>query len=513
MTTTETSIPMTTEVRYHPELVENYPVYEKIEDFEEGCLEELGAKYLLRYGMEKDTDPKAQAHFRSRQERLRNDNFVKQYLRLHIGHLSQPMTLSGVLENDKLKNISKDATGFGWSYNQAFRERLKLFIRDGRVATLIDSPAETALTEGEAKANKEQSYEIIYCAEDILDWGYFDEGPRRGELAYVVFPYKPYTDGQDVFRQFRKFTQPPAPGARYVCETLRAKLPGGGDATPSKSAKIEVTVAASVTGGTDGIPVVIIGDGPEHSFVRDIVMDNCAHMNMQSVHDNVLWYGGMQKHMFTGVTREELDKWSEAAGIITSSQDAQVFTISPVYPQGLIEALRGLEVRIHRRGKFQFNQLADDTRQVQSAQSKHIDEAVRKDIYDETLDLFTEGERRIWQWHARFEQVDPETISVSIARDYGFNDSEAEDQKKEALWNKSRELGAIGIQRQILKSDIIDMPLVVSEGENEDDVRKALLDEIDALQTPSTQATARVSGFGASLFGQTPPDGNTNSGA
>lgn len=489
-----------TKIKMHSELLSNLDIYQKIAHFEAGDIPTLANNYLIPYGSEADKEPRAIAHFVSRKERLRNDNFVKQYHRLHLSHLTQQINFSGVEDNDKLSPIYKDATGFGWSAQQAFRETLSLFIRDGRVAVLVDGPPDIASSDVEAREFKEQSYQVIYAACDILDWEYFSDGPRRGQLKRVVFPNGLVSDGKEVYKTFKVFIQPEEKNAPYYSQVYKSTV-AGSNSNAIKDGVEVVALAPPVVATTEIIPVIIIGDGPSQSFVRDIAEDNRAHLNLQSVLDNVLYYGGMQKHIFAGMTREEIDKWSESAGILTGSPDAQVFTISPVYPQGLLEVLAKLEVRIHRRGKFQFNQLADDTRQVQSAESKTQDLAVQRDLYDQTLDLFQEALGRIWAFHARFEGVPVELVSVNIARDYGFDNPADKQAKKDSLWNKARELKAVDIQKQILKLDVLEMDLVTREGESLAETRTRLLEQIDSFELASETAIKNVSGLGAKLFG------------
>lgn len=97
--------------------------------------------------------------------------------------------------------------------------------------------------------------------------------------------------------------------------------------------------------------------------------------------------------------------------------------------------------------------------------------------------------------------MDPTGIAVSFSRDYGFNDSEAEQLEEESLWNKAREVGAIGVQKQLLKTKILEMVVVPLEGQSEEDARKELLAEIDQLQRPSAAAGSRLSNLGTTLFG------------
>jgi hypothetical protein len=417
-----------------------------------------------------------------------------------MGHMSQPIKLTGVEENERLNAISKDVTGSGTDYTQAAREILRFYIRDGRVGVLIDSPPESSDSKVEAAAQGERSYQVIYEATQIRDWGHFKTGPRRGQLQYVVVEAEPYVDsGGQVFESYRRYEQPEAPGQKYTWQVIRAQQPGLPSGPPIQGGR-DFVVADGGEGGVEGIPFVIMGRGPRDSFVRSLAIQNCTHMNTMSVRDNVLWYTGMQRDAFVGVTKEEVDKWSEAAGLLLSNQDAKIFTVNPVNPEGLENALSRLEKFIHRTGKFQFNQLADDTRQTQSADSKQLDLKVQKDIYDKTLDLLTGVLRQIWQWHARYENVDRATIDVQIDRDYGFDDLESQLAEWQVTWNAARELGAIEVQKELLKLKVFRMPLVPTNGIPVEKRRQQLLDEVDSAKPPAAQASARLSGLNSQLF-------------
>lgn len=492
----------TIKFRNHPELVKNWSTYQQIADFEDGSLDRV-VDYLWRYGLEKEDSDKAKAHFESRIERLHNDNFVDQYLALHMGHMSQPIKLTGVEQNERLDAISKDVTGSGTDYTEAAREVLRLFIRDGRAGVLIDSPSTSSESKVEAKAQNERSYEVIYEANQIRDWGYFKLGARRGQLQYVVVESEPFVDASgQVFESYRRYEQPLDAGASYVWQVIRAVHPTTAVGGP-KPEERDFVVVDEGTGGIEGIPFVIMGRGPRDSLVRSLAVQNCTHMNTMSVRDNILWYTGMQRDAFVGVTPQEVDKWSESAGLLLRNENAKIFTVNPVTPEGLEHAITRLEKFIHRTGKFQFNQLADDSKQTQSADSKQLDLKVQKDIYDKTLDKLTGIIRQIWQWHARYEKADPTTIDAQIDRDYGFDDLESQLAEWQITWNAARELGASKTMKELLKLKVFRMPLVPTEGVSVDERRKELLDEIDNLKPPTDQASARINGFGAQLF--TPP--------
>lgn len=56
---------------------------------------------------------------------------------------------------------------------------------------------------------------------------------------------------------------------------------------------------------------------PDYKLAKQVCLtdQNCSHMNMVSVYDNVLWYTAMQRNAFVGVSEEELKNWSESVGL------------------------------------------------------------------------------------------------------------------------------------------------------------------------------------------------------
>lgn len=481
-------MPRKVTIHYHPELIANWSLYQMISDFAEGDPRLLGSKYLIRYEIEKDAHPKATQHYESRLERLRNDNFVNQYLTLHVGHMSRKVTISILETNAKLKAISEDVTGLGMDYEAAERYALELFIRDGRVGILVDSPTKAVGSKAEEEAANLRSYQVIHQATDIRNWDRYTEGPRRGQLNEVLIYEGLVEQKSGSYKQkFRRFTQPEAKDAAYHWEVL---LSTGTlkSAERITEAGIECHVIEEGDGAIAEIPFVIIGRGPCDSLMRDMTWSNFAHMNLQSVEDNIHYHSGMQRNVFVGFTKEELNSWGESVGIMTPNETANVLSVNPAYPQGIMEAKANLEQKMHRQGKLQFNQLADDSRESPSPESKQMDNVVRQDTYNKKLDIMQKAQRQVWGWMAEFEGGSEETVDVKIDRDFGFDDLEAKRLKRENLWAKAREVNALEVQKQLLITEVAEMEITPIDGRKVEDIRQELYDAITALQEPQAAA-------------------------
>jgi hypothetical protein len=467
----------------HADLVANWDTYQKISDFEDGSVDRVN-QYLIPYGFERESNPKAHAHFYSRIERLHNDNFIDRYLKLHTGHMSQPVRLSGIDGNKRLEQVRDDVTGFGCNYTQAVRERLYNYLRDGRVGTLVDGPSKVSKNKKDANASGERSYQIIYTATQIRFWEFFTVGPRKGQLKTLVVEATPYVDEQGgVHEQFRMFKQPEGRDAPFEWLDLRAQKASTGLVKPDSERREYDVIGEPGTGGVAQIPFVLRGRGPIDSFVRSTADGNATHMNLVSVYDNVLYYTGFQKLAFVGVTPEELDKWAEAAALLIANQDAKLFTVDPANPQGLEKAIARKERHLERQGKFEYNQLADDTRQVQSADSKDKDLIVRRVIYDKTIDFLESDETRIWRYVAEIEgEKTVDKIAASIGRDYGLEDKKSESAQLAVAWIHASELNVPSLKKEIMKIEATWIPYVPSDDESREEVRARIIKDIENAQ-------------------------------
>lgn len=493
---------MKKKIRTHANLVRDWETYQAIRDFDDGSHAAV-VDHLIPHRSEVDGTPEGKAIFANRRKRLYNVNFVNPYLFLHWCHMSQPMTFGG-MEGDALKSIEADATGFRKSFVTVARDRLWHRIRDGRVGTLVDGPADIATDRASARAAGERSFQVLYAATEIRDWAFFTKGPRKGQLSRLVLRQPNEEIAGQECEVYRLFEQKDDANARFeffdlACRARRSEVLG------ERSQELDVLPGRFGVGGLAEIPFVLWGDGPEESFAKDTWFLNFSWMNLNSVVSHIIYNQGFQRSIFSGIDKEEIAKMTEWTVTVTSSDRAQIFTIPPGDPVAAQLECDKLKREIHRRAKFEFNQLADDTRQVQSAESKTVDQKVRVKIYDNTLDEQTEVEREICRLHALYEGAAAENVDVSIGRDYGLDDDSAELAEMKEVWNEARELGVVELQKQILKIRAARLKFLPTDDETEDEVRDAMMDAVDAAQPAPRSSSTLLGAQGRGLFQNLPP--------
>lgn len=485
----------------HPKLVKDWTTYCGIRDFDEGSHERI-VGHLIPSRAEDDGSPEGRAIFQNRQRRLYNINFVNPYLFLHWCHMSQDIELVGT-DSDSMQLIRADATGFGASFIQTARERAWMYIRDGRVGTLVDGPLSIAKDRASARALGERSYQINFSATEIRNWDRFKEGPRKGQLSKLILAMpEVYRDGA-CYERYRVFLAPESDtGGRFTfldLESKQAKTP------MINSETIDMDIVGGGEGGIDRIPFVLWGEGPEESFAKDSWALSKSWMNLNSVVSHIVYNQGFQRTILAGVDKQEVTKLTEWTVTVVAGDRVSIYTIPPGDPVAAQGECDKLKRETHRRSKFEYNQLADDTRQVQSAESKSIDQKVRERIYENTLDTQTDVERRIWQLHAIYEGEPVEAIDVSIAREYGLDDPTAERADLDAVANDARELGVTELRKQVLRIRASRLKYIPSETESVEEIEKKVMDAIDQAQPQAARSSQAINGLGATLFG-----GNNN---
>jgi hypothetical protein len=481
----------------HPELVANWSLYERIADFEDGSPERV-VKYLRPHAAEMDAEGLKQ--FQIRSDRLYNVNFCSPYLWLHWGHLSQPISVKGA-ESEQMQEILKDVTGYRESHEQVQRERVYSFLRDGRIGTLVDSPAVVATNLAEARAKRERSYQKLYRARQIRYWQQYSEGPRKGQLAEVILEESPITVGGKSFNQYRRLLQPPEPDAFFQWEILQETSSiDSNRSTLNKPIECDVTDAG--LGGIRVLPFVIMGSGPADSFIKDVVPLNLAHMNLESVLSSIIYNQGFQRVIFTGVSKEEVSKVTEWTITLLKNEAAKVAEIPPGNPDAVFKEIERLERQIHRRAKFEFNQLSDDTRQVQSAGSKAKDLIVQHVIYNNTLDYSERVETEIFRMHAMYEDKtrEPTDVQVSIARDFGLEDPEAESMELAAAFAEAGQLNVPELQKAILAMRASKLRYIPQDDKTEEQVREEILAAIANASPSQSTALSDFRAAGGGLF-------------
>jgi hypothetical protein len=216
---------------------------------------------------------------------------------------------------------------------------------------------------------------------------------------------------------------------------------------------------------------------------------NKAIMNLGSVKSNCNYAQGFQRSFVTGASEDELKYTGESLLTLLKNEAARVFTIDAGNPQAIENEEAKLINECNRRAKFEYNQLADDSRQVQSAESKAKDLIARVGIYNYTLDLLETALEAIYTIHADFEGIRGAEISVSIARDYGLEDEAAEMQELSEVFAQARELGATEVQKAILRTRIRKIKLIpkAEEKQTEEDMYSELDADIESSGVVESQ--------------------------
>lgn len=458
----------------HPEFVENYPYYDLFDDFSDGSVSRV-SKYLTRYQTEAPNTLQGDRAYQNRLSRLYNVNRCKPYLILHRGHLAQNIAIEG-LKGQRFEEILADVTRYRVNAQTMARRMLWNYMKNGRLGVLVDRQRSTSQSALGAREAGERSYQVLYSAQDIRYWSFHESGPQMGELKELVLMDKPRIDGDKVYPRLRRF-ELPAGAANYRWMILEAKPEKG---LGTSNAAADYDFVDGDFGGIDVIPFYLWGCGREDSFLVDIAELNKADMNIGSVESNINHHQGFQRSYAVGATAAEIEKTGEQIISVIEDPNAKLFTISAGDPSAIQSERARIINEINRRGKFEFNQLADDTRQVQSAESKSKDMQARKGIYDNVTDELQDALKFIYGLHAKFEEEPADKLSVTVSRDYGLEDETAVTQEETLTFNQARELGATEVQRAILRTRVARLRLKPKPNEDEKKMAEELAADIEA---------------------------------
>lgn len=469
---------MAEEITNHPELVDAAEYYKLYRDFSKGKRRHVEG-YIIPYLTEDQTTREGRIAFVNRKERTPVVNRVKRFLRIHRGHLAQKITVSGS-DSDRMQEILADVDGYGNSLTRFSRSFLDDYMRDGRVGVLVDRTAEPASTGAEAAANNEKSYQVAYTATQIHDWEHFTTGPRKGQLMRVVVDEPSAVTAKGKRAQLRRYSVGANPNERVKCEILQAQDEKG---LGSGTEKISYDVALTTELGLTAIPFVIMGCGYEDSFIEDIAEPSVYLLNIASVKSNINYNQGFKRNFAIGADETELTKAGESLITVIKNSDARIMTLEAGDPVAIADEEARVLNEINRLGLFERNQLADDTRQVQSAESKAKDMIARQQIYQDTMDLLAETLTKLMRFHAEFEGLgdgEIETIAVTIERDFGLDDEAATQAEEMQVFSMARELQAVEVQKAILRSRIKRLSLVPKKDQSPEEMAEELAESIDA---------------------------------
>lgn len=456
--------------------------YRMISDFVDGAPSRV-LQYVDKYGAESEDTLEAQTAFSGRLRRTYNTNLCDPPLTIHLSHMSQPIDVSG-FEGDTAEEILNDITGYGDDITDLVRDALWYYLQHGQVALLADSPAEVSSTKAGAVESGERSYVLLYSAELIREYSYFNSGHRKGKFKSVTLDEgvieidgnnheklrQLYINEEDEFYSYRIL----------VSVSPVSKVQAAHE-------EKEYTIIEEGTGQLTSIPFQLIGEGLSESILKDVVWDNRAVINQNSVIANVNYHQGFQRIIIDGMDDSSKGVLKKIGESIINAVRGQinVHKIEAGNPDSLFKERETKIRRAERIALLQFNQLSDDTRQVQSAESKTKDMLARSRYYDYILDMLENALSRVLTYIAEFEGIasDSTSITVNIGRDYGLEDSIGELTKRSLIFQRARELGATDVQKEILKQDLLNLDLVADGGETLNEKRKRLIEGISSLQS------------------------------
>ena len=484
----------TVDLKLHKQYAAEQRNLKGIADFTADDIERV-RQYLLPYQTENVSEPSGAAAFQNRQARLYNEDIVTPYLVIHVGFMSQDIDFTKVPTGGVWDEIMKDVTQFEDTPKEFARKLLFQYCRDGRVGILVDRDAQKSPSEAEARSNGERSYQVMYESKDILDWKRFGKGKFKGRLSRVLLCDGIVEIGNKERQQLREITMN---DVGIVSVQLYHVDPDA--AWTGGSVKAEPFGAPITIGITEQIPFVLIGEGYSDSLVGSGWQTNAALLNRLSARDSANYSQGFQRNFAAGVKPEEVSKIGENVLAILSNENAKVFSLQAGNPEALV--VQGTELRWYARRKqmFEYNQLADDTKGIQSADSKERDSKARKELYDTILDLLDAKISLAFQLMALFEGKTPEEASkivVSTLRDYGLQDLIQEAAERQQTYSMATDLSVIGVKKRILKAAVSRIKFVPENGKTEEQIRAEIYKEIDEASGESLLLRRTFTGISA----------------
>lgn len=490
------------ELPNHPDYDASLEEWKKIDDFLDGSkMRVCTSTYIRPYITESSNTDKAGIAHAERVGRSYNTNLVRPFAEIHLAHLSQKITIEGA-EGGDLQLIRDDVDGYGHSVEAAVRDWAWYYMAHGKVGIGVESPrAENILSKADANNAGLRSYQNLYQATHIKRWERFKSGPMRGQLSEVLVCEEPEMIG-DKYMQMAMRWFLPAQGAKCQWQRLAAgelkKPVVYGEATQyTERKKDEYEIVSSGEIDLDHIPFVIIGCGLDDSILRANVDYNLAHLNRLSVLSNVLFNQGFQRTLIAGekVDDEAFKNASESIVWVVEGINVAVTSIPAGDAEALFREVSKLELLCLRTGLMQTYQLLDDTRAVQSAESKAFDSKARAAEYDRILDLITDGLTHVMKLHAEFEGQSPDAIEVEISRDYGLEDPQKTVLGKQLAASIAQNLGATEVLRELLKIELAAQRLTLEPGEDAEEKMQRLFRYIDTLGGPELAAPPSFSQF------------------
>lgn len=471
-------------IRLHPDYVSSLAKWNTIDDFVDGD-SSLVSKYLVPHASESANNGDARAAWASRLRRFENENELEPILVVWQSHLGQEVNFGEMTNDPNMSAVLADVTGEECSAQDAFKERMALLLKHGICGTLVDAPESESRSQLTDRDPTFRSYQTIFRAQEILSYSRFKKGPRRGSLSTLLLSLGMEDDSGGEYERLVYFSYPPDASADTPYQIQYLKR--GKDVQIRDGALDLEPLDAPRPGVRADIPFVLIGRG----LLKDSIMRMPAQysrklMNQISAKENVEYHQGFVRTIVTGTTGEELKTMSEAtiACINNDGKNVSVHQIEPGDTTSIRDTINDGRTRIRRYGMRFMNQMvADNSAQVQSAESKAGDLKSFIAGLNDILNLMTRKEVQIYRLHAEFEGFDPDAVSIAIARNFGLDDPSAVQSQRGAAFNRFGQLGFRAGQKQIAKQDLQDIgELVPDEGDQTGAATRAkLMADIDQI--------------------------------
>ncbi len=475
------------------ELLENFSTYVELNDFTDGRVKNVEG-YLVPYMTEEDSgidynkpNLSNQKALTARKKHLYNINYCSPYLFIHLGHLTQPIVLKNYT-SEAIDSIQQDVTQFRESLKIADIDYKWSYLLNGMIGVLVDKQAIQA---GQSKATTSniRSYQVLFDAPEIRNFSYYNEGVNKGKLKSVALTlgFKKESEGkkEKLYERVMLLELPEIGNYswRYLISTEEYNT---GDFQKNDELKFKLDtdrINAEGIGGFNEIPFVLLGQGVEDSMLSEVAPLNKTLLNKRSIKGSVLYNQGFQRNFGLGIKPEEIKQVGEYLLTCIENPEAKILSLDAGDATGLSEEIKDIQNQLDRRGRLEFNQLSDDTRQVQAADSKQADKVGKKKIYDLIIDEFEQFYKNIFRFHFLFD--DPtaykeKEFSVVIGRDFELDDPSAELNESQVTFYMAKELKAYKAMKAILKYRLSRIKILPSENLNIEDTYKEIFTEIDS---------------------------------
>ena len=468
---------MKMKISYHPRFLDEKQTYSEIDDWYDGRLSRV-IKYLIPHQSESNNTPESSRAWEARRARTTNENDMKPAVKIHVGHLAQPVEWGKFGEEPRLAPVLDDVSGLGDSPERFFIKSFTKYVLHGFLGIYVegpeiapDAPEETI---NDVQESRSHSFQILFDAHSIRNWARFSSGPYRGQLSSVLVARGVVEFEGNKGERLDLFEI--RPGKNFTRTELFVKK----GEKPDKEGGIPATVIARFQGNVPEIPIVLIGEGLESTVMGDVAQRHNSLFNQTSIYDSINYYQGFKWSIITGARAEEISARSEFQVTLVSNENASVHTIESGDPTAIASRCEGMRYRLRRLAMFDMNALTnDESKMIQSAESKEHDVQGRKEIYDTILTDFEKSFSHVYRLHAFYEGAPAlygdKSAMIKFGRNFKLTDPISEITRSNLVFSQATVLGAQQTRKEIFRQNVI------ANVETDPDTMTELMAEIDAM--------------------------------